>query len=71
MCRSGMQFEEIKKIYNERSIIKKFNEVIIFTHLASADEKNSKYNSISMFIFNYNTGLEWIFCMSRPKSTCR
>ena len=46
MCRSGMQFEEIKKIYNERSIIKKFNEVIIFTHLASADEKNSKYNII-------------------------
>ena len=46
MCRSGMQFEEIKKTYNERSIIKKFKEVIIFTHLASADEKKSKYNII-------------------------
>ena len=28
MCRSGMQDEEILKIYNERSIIKKFKEVI-------------------------------------------
>jgi len=46
MCRSGMQDEEILKIYNERSIIKKFKEVIIYTHLASADEKKSKYNSI-------------------------
>jgi alanine racemase len=46
MCRSGMQDEEILKIYNERSIIKKFKEVIIYTHLASADEKNSKYNII-------------------------
>lgn len=39
MCRSGMQHEDILKIYNERSIIKKFKEVIILTHLASADEK--------------------------------
>ena len=46
MCRSGMQDEEILKIYNERSIIKKFKEVIIYTHLASADEKKSKYNII-------------------------
>ena len=44
MCRSGMQDEEILKIYNERSIMKKFKEVIIYTHLASADEKKSKYN---------------------------
>ncbi len=42
MCRSGMQHEDILKIYNERSIIKKFKEVIILTHLASADEKNSQ-----------------------------
>ena len=46
MCRSGMQNEEILKIYNEQSVIKKFKEVIILTHLASADEKKSKYNII-------------------------
>jgi alanine racemase len=46
MCRSGMQHEDILKIYNERSIIKKFKEVIILTHLASADEKNSQYNVV-------------------------
>ncbi|WP_248785637.1 alanine racemase, partial [Escherichia coli] len=41
-----MQNEEILKIYNEQSVIKKFKEVIILTHLASADEKKSKYNII-------------------------
>ncbi|MSP06548.1 MAG: alanine racemase [Candidatus Fonsibacter sp.] len=45
MCRSGMQDEDILKVYNERSSLKKFKEVIIFTHLASADEKKSKYNN--------------------------
>ena len=44
MCRSGMQSEDILKVYNERSSLKKFKEVIIFAHLASADEKKSKYN---------------------------
>ena len=46
MCRSGMQNEDILKIYNKKFIIKKFKEVIIFTHLASADEKTSQYNVV-------------------------
>ncbi len=46
MCRSGMQNEEILKIYKEQSIIKRFKQVIILTHLASADEKKSNYNKI-------------------------
>lgn len=46
MCRSGIQDDEIQKVYKERSIFKKFKEIMIFTHLASADEKNSKYNIV-------------------------
>ena len=45
MCRSGFQNEDILKLRNDRSILQKFKEVIIFTHLASADEKKSKYNN--------------------------
>ena len=44
MCRSGMQNDELLKISKEKSIIKNFKEVLILTHLASADEKKSKYN---------------------------
>ena len=46
MCRSGMQHEDILKIYNKKSTIRKFKEVIIITHLASADEKTSQYNIV-------------------------
>ena len=45
MCRSGMQNEDILKVSKDQSVLKKFKEVIILTHLASADEKKSKYNS--------------------------
>ena len=45
MCRSGFQNEDILKLRNDRSILQKFKEVIIFTHLASADEKKSRYNN--------------------------
>jgi len=45
MCRSGLQNEDILKLRSDRSTLQKFNEVIIFTHLASADEKKSKYNN--------------------------
>jgi len=44
MCRSGMQNEDILKVSKDQSVLKKFKEVIILTHLASADEKKSKYN---------------------------
>ena len=44
MCRSGMQNEDVLKVRNDQSILQKYKEVIIFTHLASADEKKSKYN---------------------------
>jgi alanine racemase len=52
MCRSGMQDEEILKVYNKRAEFKKYKEVLILTHLASADEKNSQYNSIQKSRFN-------------------
>jgi len=45
MCRSGFQNEDILKLRNDRSILQKFKEIIIFTHLASADEKKSRYNN--------------------------
>ena len=45
MCRSGMQNEDILKVSKDQSVLKEFKEVIILTHLASADEKKSKYNS--------------------------
>ena len=51
MCRSGLQHEDILKIYNERSIIRKFKQVIILTHLASADEKTSQYNIVQKIRF--------------------
>ncbi len=35
------------KISKEKSIIKNFKEVLILTHLASADEKKSKYNLLT------------------------
>jgi len=44
MCRSGMQNEDILKVSKDQSVLKKFKEVIILTHLANADEKKSKYN---------------------------
>jgi len=44
MCRSGMQNEDILKVSKDQSVLKEFKEVIILTHLASADEKKSKYN---------------------------
>jgi alanine racemase len=40
-----MQNEDILKVSKDQSVLKKFKEVIILTHLASADEKKSKYNS--------------------------
>ena len=45
MCRSGMQNDDVLKVRNDQSILQKFKEVIILTHLASADEKKSKYNN--------------------------
>ena len=45
MCRSGMQKDDVLKVRNDQSILQKFKEVIILTHLASADEKKSKYNN--------------------------
>ena len=45
MCRSGMQNNDVLKVRNDQSILQKFKEVIILTHLASADEKKSKYNN--------------------------
>jgi len=45
MCRSGMQNDDVLKVRNDQSILQKFKEVIILTHLASADEKKSTYNN--------------------------
>ena len=45
MCRSGMQNDDVLKVRNDQSILQKFKEVLILTHLASADEKKSKYNN--------------------------
>ena len=47
MCRSGMQNDELLKISKEKSIIKNFKEVLILTHLASADEKKKQIQSSS------------------------
>ena len=42
MCRSGMQYEDILKIYNERSIIKKFKEVIRLLLVQDIPQKQSR-----------------------------
>ena len=45
MC-LGFQEDDTIKLYKKINIIKKFNYVLIRSHLASSSNKNDKYNII-------------------------
>ena len=48
MCRLGFQEDDTIKLYKKINIIKKFNYVLIMSHLASSSNKNDKYNIIQL-----------------------
>ena len=48
MCRLGFQEKETKKLHKKIKNIKKFNYVLIMSHLASSSNKNDKYNIIQL-----------------------
>ena len=52
MCRLGFQEKETKKLQKKINIIKKFNYVLIMSHLASSSNKKDKYNKIQLNRFN-------------------